>query len=868
MTWLPGRSDKELDDEIRFHLEMETEKNLRAGMDETEARRAAKRAFGGVRRVQEEVRDLRPTRMVETLLRDVAYGWRTLRRSPAYSLTSIVTLALAVGVCAAMMTFVEAALFRPLPYARPNRVLTLWETNLSSGENQLAVSPANYLDWEKQLTTFESLALSGEHGYDVRRGDRVVSIPAGRVSLHYFRTLGVAPLAGRTFDARDYDPGAEPRVVLSETLWRDAFGADRSLVGRTIEVDAKPALVLGVVPDRLDPVANYEIYAPLFLYPGERSSRSGNWMYAIGRLRDGVTREQAQRDAERVAQVIAREHPDTNERLRLRLIPVREIVLGKTSRLLTALSAASVCLLLLACANIAALTLARGAARRRELAVRAALGAHPRRIIRQLATESAILNLFAGAAAYLVAAAIVRWIAVNTPDGLRRMDDVRAGAFTIATLFAFTLFATLLAGVLPAWRLVRSGLAHDLESSRRDSGLTRSESRLQGVLVVAQIALALLLLTGAGLLTRSLQRLTANDLGFDPEGLATIQMYLYDVHPKPGERAQFVRTSLDAIRALPGVAGAGATTALPFDPATGARNNFSIVGQPRRPAESMSIRTAAATPGYFAAMRTPLRAGRDFTEFDDAGSQPVAVLNQAAVRRFWNGKPPLGEKIRVGIMGPPREWTIVGVAADTRDSDYAEEPAPQVFVPVAQGGAHVGGLNYVARAASSPRPLLEAMQKKIWELTPSQVIAEAELMERLVGRSLQTRRFALLVIGGFGAVALLLSSTGLFGLLTYVAARRKTEVGVRMALGATPARIERLFVRRGAVLALIGMGGGLALSFAFTRVLASFLYQTSSFDPIAILTVVVTTALVTLFASWIPARRIASLQPGTVLRGE
>jgi putative ABC transport system permease protein len=867
MTWLPGSSDKELDDEIRFHLEMETEKNLRAGMDEKEARRAARRAFGGVRRTQEQVRDLRPTHALEMFVRDVVYGWRTLRHAPAYSLTSIVTLALAVGVCAAMMTFIDAALLRPLPYRAPERVMTLWETNLTSGENQLPISPANYLDWENQVTTFDSLALSGEHGFDIRRGDRVVSVPAGRVSQSYFRALGVEPLAGRTFEPRDYDPGAEPRVVLSESLWRDAYAADRSLVGRTIEIDAKPVLVLGIVPDTLDPTARYDIYAPLFLYPGERTSRTGNWMYAVGRLREGVTREQAQSDLDRVAQNIARENPQTNARLRVRLIPIREVVLGRTSRMLTALGGASICLLLLACANIAALTLARGAARRRELAVRAALGAHPSRIVRQLATESAILNLFAGAAAYVLAVAIVRWIAASSPEGLRRMDDVRAGAFTALIVLAFSLFATFLAGVLPAWRLVRSGLARDLESSRRDSGVTASEARLQSVLVVSQIALALLLLSGAGLLTRSLQRLTSNDLGFEPEGLATIQMYLYDVHPNPAERAQFIRTSLETIRALPGVTAAAATTALPFDPATGARNGFTIVGQPRPTGESRTIRTTAVTPGYFATMRTPLRAGRDFTQFDDARSLPVAILNEAAARRFWNGASPLGTKIRVGIMGPPREWMVVGVAGDTRDSDYAEDPAPQVFVPVAQGGPRVGGVNYVARAAA-PGALLDAMQAKIWELTPSQVIEGADRMDRIVGRSLQARRFALLMIGGFGAAALLLSTTGLFGLLTYVAARRKTEIGVRMALGATPARIERLFVRRGVALALAGMCGGLALSFAFTRVLASLLYQTSTFDPVAMLMVLIATGTVTLFASWIPARRIASLQPSSVLRGE
>jgi predicted permease len=866
MAWLPQQSDKELDDEIRFHLDMETEKNQRAGMSENEARLAARRAFGGVHRVQEEVRDLRRTRPIELLYRDLVYGWRSLRQSPAYALTTIVTLALAVGVTAALLTLIEAALLRPLPFANADRVMTIWETNLASGENQLEVSPANYLDWEKQVTTFQFLGLAGPHGFDIRLGERSVSVSAGRVSLDYFRALGVRPITGRSFDASDYDPGAEPRIVLSEKFWREAFNGDKSLVGRTIEIDGKPAAVLGVVPDGLDALSRFRVYAPLRLYPGEKTSRSGHWMYAVGRLRDGVTEDDAARDLDRAAQVIAREHPQTNERLRVRLIPLREALLGKTRRLLMALGAAAGCLLLLACANIAAITLARGAARRRELAVRVALGAKPAHIVRQLATESALLNVISGIAAYAVALAIIMWVARNAPDAVRRIEDARPGGFTVVMLLVLTLFATLLSGILPAWRLVRSGLAKDLESSRRDAGLTPSEARLQSVLVVAQIAIALLLLTGAGLLTRSLQKLTSNNLGFDPGGVATMQMFLYELHPTPAERTKFVRSSLDEIRSLPGAVSAGATTALPFNPATSARDDFSIAGRPRRPGESLTIRTTGVTPGYFATMRTPLSAGRDFTEFDDQKSQPVAIVNRAAVRRYWNNASPIGGKIRVGLMGAPREWTIVGVVGDTRDSDYSEEPSPQVFVPVAQA-SRAGGLTYVVRTSGSTRPVLDAMQNTIWRATPSQAISDAQPMDYFVGRSLQTRRFALVVIAGFGVVALVLSSTGLFGLLTYVAARRRSEVGVRIALGATPRRIERLFVGRGLRLAAIGISGGLALSFSFTRVLTSFLYQTSSFDPVTIASVVATTAVVTLFASWLPARRIASLEPSTVLRG-
>ncbi len=865
MNWLPGESDKELDDEIRFHLEMETEKNRAAGMTDSEARRAALRAFGGVRRVQEEVRDLRPTRFIETLLRDVAYAWRTLRRSPAYAMTTIFTLALAVGVCTAMVTFVEAALFRPLPYAGLSRIMTIWETNFAAGEEKLEVSPANFLDWQRLASAFESLALAAPHGVDIPRGDRVISVGAGRISIDYFRTLGVAPIAGRTFEPDDYAPGAEPRVILSETFWRETYGGNRALVGRTIELDAKPTVVLGVVPDGLDASATFEVYMPLTLYPGEKASRTGHWMYAAGRLRQGVTVEGARRDMDRVARIIARENPATNEVLGVRLIPLREELLGRTERLLVALGGASVCLLLLACANIAALTLARGAARRRELAIRATLGARPGRIVRQLATESALLNLIAGIGAYAVAVGIIYQVSANTPEGLRRMHDVHPGAFTIGILLVFTLFATALSGILPAMRLVRSGLAKDLESSRRDTGLTGSEARLQGVLVVAQISIALLLLASAGLLIRSLQKLTANDLGFDPQNVATIQMYLYDLHPDAKERSEFVRTSLDAIRALPGVTGSGATSALPFNPATAARDDFEIVGRPERPGESRTIRTTAVTPGYFETMRVPLLAGRTFEESDRDTSRRVAIINQTAARRFWSGDSPVGSMIRVGIMGPPLEWTIVGVVNDTRESDYAKEPGPEVYVPVAQGGTRVGGLNYVARSPA-PAALLDAMQVKIWELTPSQSIVEAELMERLVSRSLQAQRFALMVITGFGTVALLLASTGLFGLLTYMAARRRSEMGIRMALGATPGRIERLFVRRGLILASIGITAGLALSFLFTRVLATLLYQTSPFDSVAITSVVVMTAAVTLLASWIPARRIASLQPGTVLR--
>jgi putative ABC transport system permease protein len=865
MNWLPSHRDREVEEEIRFHLEMETEKNRRNGMTDDEARRAAQRAFGRVHRVREDIRDLRRTRAVELFVRDVAYGWRTLRRAPAYAITTILTLAIAVGVAAAMLTFVHSALLQPLPYRDADRIVALWETNRATGETQLAISPANFLDWEARSTAFESMALSGEHGFDVRRGDRVIAVAAGRVSQNYFRTLGVTPIAGRFFDPIDYAQGAPLRVVLAHRFWIEAFHGDRTLVGRTIEIDGKPAVVLGVVPDEIDHAAHYDVYAPLVLYPGEKTSRTGHWMYATARLRDGVSIAQAEADLRRVAQLVAAEHPQTNEALSVRAVPLREAILGKTRRLLIALAGGSVCLLLLACANIAALALARGAARRRELAIRMSLGASTGRIVRQLATEAAMLNAIAAVLACGIAVFVIRAIAANAPEELRRIDDVSAGGWTLAALAVLAIVSTLLSGALPALRLARSGPADDLESSRRDSGLTRNEARLQGVLVVTQIALALLLLSGAGLLSRSLQRLTSNDLGFDPDNVATIQMYLYDLHPNPAERLAFIRSSLAQMRALPAVEAVGATSALPFGPATEARDDFEIIGRPRRPGESLTIQTTAVTPGYFETMRIPLLAGRVLSESDHATSQRVAVVNEAAARRYWNGSP-IGSKIRVGIMSAPREWLIVGVIADVRDSDYAQEARPEIYVPVAQGGPRVGGLNYVVRTAQAPRATLDAMQRTIWQLTPSQSITEAELMTELVGRSIQTRRFALLMISGFGLVALLLSSTGLFGLLSYIAARRRSEVGVRIALGATPVAIERLFVRRGLVLSAIGIAAGFVLSAAFSRVLESFLYETSTFDPVAMIGVTSTTALVAFVASWIPARRIAALDPNSVLR--
>ena len=867
MNWKPERSEREVDDEIRFHIEMETEKNVRAGMSAPEARRAAKRAFGGVRRVQEEIRDLRRTRPVEMFLRDVIYGWRSLRRTPAYALTCIATLGVAAGVCAAMLTFLHTALLRPLPFGDVERVVTLWETNTASREQQLEVSPANFLDWQARATVFQSLALLAPHGFDVRRGDRVISVGAGRVSLEYFNTLGVTPVAGRFFEPRDYEPGAEPRVVLARSFFEESFAGDLSRIGTTMEVDGKPTVLLGVVADEIEHGPRCDIYAPLFLHPGEKTSRSGHWMHAVGRLRPGATIAEGTRDLDRVATMLAKEHPATNDSLRVRLIPIREAIVGRTERLLTPLTAGSICLLLLACANVAALALARGTARRRELAVRLSLGATTGRITRQLATESAMLTAAAAIVSWGVASAVIGWMVRNTPAGLRRMDDAAAGWTTAGAILLTAAASAILTGLLPALRLVHSGLTRDLESSRREAGVTAGEARLQSILVVAQIAIALLLLTGAGLLTRSLQRLTSNDLGFDPEGLATIQLYLHDLHPDRAERVAFISESLRAMRAMPGVTAAGATSALPFEPAIGARDEFEIIGRPRRTGESLTIKTTTITPGFFDTMRTRLVAGRDLADTDTANSPRVAVINQAAASRFWS-ESPIGSKVLFGVMGPPREWTVVGVVADTRDTDYAQPPAPQAFVPVAQGGSHVGGLNYVVRSSLPARRTAVAMQEKMWEMTPSQSIVDAAAMTTIVARSIQTQRFALLVMTGFGAIALLLSCTGVFGLLSYIAERRRPEMGVRMALGATPRHIQRLFVRRGLTLAGAGIAAGIVLSTSFSGLLESLLYETSSFDPAAILTVVATTAFVALLASWIPAKRIASLDPSAVLRSE
>jgi putative ABC transport system permease protein len=858
--------DRDLDEEIRFHLDMEAEKNRRNGMSDAEARRAAARAFGGIRRVHEQVRDLRRTRWIEDLLRDISYGWRTLRQTPAYALTTILTMALAVGVSSAILTFVEGTLLRPLPYAPMDRIVTLWETNLASGENHLEVSPANYLDWKKSVTAFASMGLLSPHGFDLRRGDRTFSINSARISVEYLPALGVKPLLGRLFEASDYDPGAEPRVLLSHRIWRDVFDARRTLVNETIELDGKPALVLGILPPGIEYPAKFDIWAPLRLYPGEASDRSGNWMTAVARLRDGVTLEQAAADLDRAAQTLAREYPATNEKLRTRIVPLRETILGNARRLLTALGAASACLLLLACANIGALTLARGMARRRELAIRAAVGAGTARLVRQLVTEAAMLNAIAAALAFAIAFAVVRWMSANTPAALERMNEVHTGPITVALLLLLTVIATALSGVLPALRLAGKGLARSLDASRRDSGVNRSEMRLQAALVTTQLALALLLLTGASLLLRSLQKLTANDLGFDPGNLATIQMYLYDVHPDLDERAQFVRTSLEAMRHLPGAVDAAATSAIPFDPAMNSRDNFEIVGRPRRAGESLMMETAAISPGYFRTMKIPLRAGRDFTDADGRRTQRVAIINDAAARRFWHGQSPVGSRIRIGIMGRPYEWMIVGVVRTVRDEDYAALSGPQVYVPLSQSG--VGGVDFVVRTRTAPATLLPAMQDVIWSATPSQSIVAARVVTDIIARTVQTRRFAVMLMTGFGVAALLVASIGLFGLLTYIGTRRRAEVGIRLALGATPLSIEALFVRRGLALTAMGILAGLLVSLAFTRVLDSFLYQTSSWDPPAIAAVVAATGFVALLASWIPARRIAALEPSVVLRLE
>jgi len=871
----------EIDEEIAFHLEMRRRELIAQGLTPSEAWEEARRRFGDLETTREvcmksDGRLERRRAWGESFAdarRDLALALRNVRRRPAFSALAAGTLALGIGATTAVWSAVDHVLLRPLPYRDAEKVVTLRESDPVAGAPKQEVSPGNYHDWQRLAESFSAMALAEPSGFDLTDGATPETVAAWRVTEEWFTALGVEPLHGRGLVAEDYAVGpARPPavVVISHRLWRSRYGGDPDLVGKTIEVDRQAATVVGVLPPGLDYPEPRDLWAPktwrVSVRYDERADRGSSYMQAVARLAPDADVESARREMDHVAELLAAEYPATNAGVGVAVTPLREEIVGDVRPALVVLLGAVALVLAIAGANVAGLLLGRASERGRELAVRAALGASRARLARQALAEGLVLAVAGGAAGVAAAWAALRVVRTVAPPELPRLDALGLDGPVLAFAAGLTLAVALACSAAPALRPAPRGALRP--GARAALGArTRGGSPLRRILVVAQVAVGLILLVGAGLLARSFLALTANDLGFEVERRAALQLFLWDLYPERGPRDQAAAAISERLAAVPGVREVAIVSALPFHPSQiDATDELGILGRPPRPGERRIVHTTIASPEYFPLAGIPLVEGRSLDDRDRTGAAAVAVINRTLARRFFPGEDPVGKRVTVGVMSAPVEREIVGVVGDVRPTAFDSDPRPELYVPFAQSGN--GSLTFVVETAGDPTPLLPALRAGVWEVNPGQSIYHAAAVEDLVAATLAARRFHLLLVGCLSTAALALAMVGIYGLLSYLTRQRTAEIGVRMALGASRGSVASLVVGSGLRLAAAGVALGLAGALLVTRFLRPLLYRVEPADPSTFVQIGLLVIAVCALASYLPARRAAAADPVTALRAE
>lgn len=874
-----SREERALDEELRFHLEMEEEANLRRGMSPAEARRQAAISLGGVERTKEAVRDARGVRVVEDLSRDVRYAFRSLARTPGFTVAGVLVLALGIGATTAIFSAVRTVVFRPLPFTEPERLYMLWESNPEKGWEQETAAPANYLDWKDRVSAFADVEAYNWAPSEVTLTglEQPLVLDATTVTGGFFSMLGVRPMLGRDFTEAEtwaestWRAGETPLVVSART-WRTLFDGDESAVGRSVTLNGTPARIVGVMPEGFAfPTDDVDLWMPFGWASEARGQawfRRAHWIRPIARLAPGASPERASAELEAVATQLEREHPELNRLMGAGMSPLHGFLLGDTRKPLLILLGAVGLMLLIACTNVGNLLLVRASARRRDLAVRAALGAGRGRLARQMLTESIALAAVGGVFGVVLGVAGGRLLERLQPAGLLRVTTFPVDAGVVAFAVTATAGAAILFGAFPAFFARRAGPGEALREAGRSGSVRRGTRRVVGVLVVAEVALAALLVLGAGLLVRSVMELREVDPGFDPDGVAAVTLNL------PGARYQtpepviaFYDEVLARIRALPGVESVAASSTRPLRD-RGFTSDFFIAGRAGDEYGSEVVRRSV-TPGYFETMGVPLLAGRTFTEADVGGTEPVALINEALAHQYFPGENPIGQRI-TDVRRPDSMsvWrTIVGVVGSERQSAIAVPPQIELIDPFAQA-IDRRMFVYVRGATGEPARIVPAVRAIVRELDPQLPVIDAVAMEDVVADSMARDRFLMLLLLGFAAVALVLAVVGVYGVTAQAARHRLPELGIRMALGARGRDILRLTLRRGLVLVVLGLALGVGTALLATRALAGVLYGITPNDPATFVSVVLLLTVAGATASWLPARRAARLDPARTLRAE
>ncbi len=862
------RIEAQLTDEMRSYVELLTQRNMKQGMNKEDAQRAALVKVGGVEQVKERVREGRAGFAIETLFSDVRYALRSLLKRPGFTLTAVVALGLGIGANTAIFSVINGVLLRSLQYANPDRLVMVWERFAQNPDHQNVVAPANFLDWQKRSRSFDKIAAVWDARLNFTGSGDPIEVPAQLVSAGFFPALGVQPVIGRWLTEDEDRPGATLVAVLSHRLWQERFGGNPAVVGQQVTISGRSYTITGVMPPGFHFLNDQvQVWKPLALDPAvDQRKTSGRFLRCVARLAPGVTLEQAQAELNVIARQLEQQYPTYNTGWSVSLVPIREQIVGDIRPILLVLLGAVAFVLLIACANVANLLLARAASRQRELALRAALGASRMRLIRQLLTESVLLALCGGIAGIALAYWGVELLIAFGPDSIPRLHEIGIDLRVLIFTFTISLLTGIAFGLVPAMQSSRADVNEALKEGSR--GSTGTRSRLRSAFVVAEVSLALVLLVGAGLMIRSFMRLHSVKTGFESDRVLTMRVQLPGAkYREDQQRVAFFKQAQERIATLPGVKAIGAINFLPLT-GLASSTSFTIAGQPAAaPGQEPGTEVRVISGAYFAAMGIPLVKGRTFDEHDGPGSR-VLVVNETFARRFFPNEDAVGKRVVINWapVGEPPVDEIIGVVGDIRETALERDPNPAIYWPLTREPYPF--MTLIVRSAIDPMQLAASIQKEIRAIDPDQPVADVRTLDAVVAKSIARPRFDTLLLGVFAAVALVLASVGLYGVMNYSAAQRTHEIGIRMALGASRSDIMRLVLGNGMLLTLIGVAIGVLASIALTRVMQSLLFGVNATDLVTFTAVSLVLAAVALLATYIPARKATRVDPTVALRYE
>jgi putative ABC transport system permease protein len=871
--WKRAERDLDLNDEIHFHIEARTQDLIRNGLSREEAQRQGRLEFGALDKSKEACRESTRVNWLEDFLQDARFALRMLRKSPGFTVIAILTLALGIGASTAIFSVVNAVLLHPLAYKDSDRLVTL----LHNGTDPVAA--ANYFDWRDQSRSFDAMGAADYWSANLTGIDSPEHILGLKVTQTLLPMLGVEPLLGRLFAEGEDEPGADHEVILSYALWQRRFGGDRNLLGKTIALDGEPYAIVGVMPREFHFAPFWATHSEMWVPNPLRErahDRDGNSLRIFARLKPGVVLPQARAEIAGVTARLERQYPGTNRGVEV--TPLKEQVVGKIETPLLVLLGAVGFVLLIACANVAHMLLARSAARQKEIAVRTALGAGRARVIRQFLTENLLLSITGGSAGLLLALWGTRALVALGPTDIPRVESVTVDARVVFFMLGVTVLTSVAFGLAPALQASSVNLSDTLKESGRGSSDGIRRNRLRSFLVASEFALALMLLIGAGLMIRSFSALQSVDPGFNPHNvLSMIVSVAGSKEFDPAPREIFYRQLLERVRTLPDVESAAGINHLPVGSDIWDWS-FTIDGRSKPlPGDAPRAIYRIVTPGYFQTMRLPLIRGRDISAADAGAAPGVVIINEQAAREYWPGEDPLGKRVSFHESENhfPTWLTIIGIAKNAKQGDWTDPPFPEAYLAAFQTVDFLGGpdshssyITLVVHTSGDPAALAPALKNVVWSFDRNLAISDVTTMDGEIAHATAQPRFEMLLLGVFAFVALALAAVGIYGVMTYSVSRRTHEIGIRISLGASRTHVLLLVVRQGMILALAGSAVGIAGAIALSRLMAKLLYGVLPTDPITFVAVALLLMIVAFAASCIPARRAMRVDPMIALRHE